>query len=113
MRGHVHSVVVAGRTTSVSSSFEVSFLSYQCRWSSHCRSSSIGGWAPYFSLAGMFRSSTNTTAFLPMGGPYTPLRRLRERGGEGGMGCEGGREGGRDGMRGRGGMRGREGWDGM
>ena len=42
----------------------------------------MGGWAPYFSLAGMFRSSTNTTAFLPMGGPYTPLRRLREGEGE-------------------------------
>lgn len=36
---------------------EVSFLSYQWWWSIHCLSSSIGGWAPYISLAGMFRSS--------------------------------------------------------
>mmetsp|Transcript_9912 Transcript_9912/g.31209 ORF Transcript_9912/g.31209 Transcript_9912/m.31209 type:complete len:244 (-) Transcript_9912:835-1566(-) len=43
----------------------------------HCRSSSIGGCAPYTSTSGMFRSSTNTTACLPNGGPNTPLRRLR------------------------------------
>ena len=39
--------------------------SYQPPWSAHCRSSSIGGCAPYTSLAGMFKSSTNTTYFLP------------------------------------------------
>ena len=44
-----------------------------------------------------------------MGGPYTPLRRLRERGGEGGMGWEEGRDGGEGGM---GGGEGREGRDG-
>ena len=42
-----------------------------------CLNNSIGGWAPYFSLDGMLRSSTNTTHFLPGGGPYTPLRRLQ------------------------------------
>lgn len=36
-----------------------SLRSYQYQWSSHCLSSSIGGWAPYCSLDGMFRSSTN------------------------------------------------------
>ena len=41
-----------------------------------CLNNSMGGWAPYFSLDGMLRSSTNTTHFLPGGGPYTPLRRL-------------------------------------
>ena len=41
-----------------------------------CLSNSIGGWAPYFSLEGILRSSTNTTHLLPGGGPYTPLRRL-------------------------------------
>ena len=51
---HVH-------TTSISSILELSLLSYQCLWSTHCRSNSMGGWAPYFSLPGMFRSSTNTT----------------------------------------------------
>ena len=43
-----------------------------------CLSNSRGGWAPYFSLAGMFKSSTNTTHFLPGGGPYTPFRRLKK-----------------------------------
>ena len=38
----------------------------------------MGGWAPYFSLAGMLRSSTNTTTFLPMAGPYTPRFRLQK-----------------------------------
>lgn len=66
-------------TKSMRSTFDVSFLSYQCRWSIHCRSNSMGGWAPYFSRAGIFRSSTNTTHFLPGGGPYTPLRRLKRR----------------------------------
>ena len=39
----------------------LSLKSYQLRWSSHCRSSSMGGWAPYTSREGMFMSSTNTT----------------------------------------------------
>lgn len=39
----------------------------------------MGGWAPYTSLAGMLRSSTNTTQRLPMGGPYTPFLRLSRR----------------------------------
>ena len=43
--------------------FVFSFRSYQFQWSSHCLSSSMGGWAPYSSLAGMFRSSTNTTYY--------------------------------------------------
>lgn len=60
-------------TTSVRKSLVVSLGSYQWLWSSHCLSNSIGGWAPYFSLAGMFRSSTKTTDFFPMGGPYTPF----------------------------------------
>lgn len=37
----------------------VSFRSYQFQWSSHCLSSSIGGWAPNCSSMGMFKSSTN------------------------------------------------------
>ena len=41
-----------------------------------CLSSSMGGCAPYSSTCGMLRSSTNTTIFLPIGGPNTPLRRL-------------------------------------
>ena len=45
------------------------YLSNQYPWSIHCRRTSIGGCAPYFSLAGMLRSSTNTTTFLPMVGP--------------------------------------------
>ena len=48
-------------TTSTMSSREVSFLSYQLPWSTHCLNNSIGGWAPYFSNIGMFRSSTNNT----------------------------------------------------
>jgi len=55
----------------------VSLRSYQCPWSIHCLSSSIGGCAPYFSLAGMLRSSTNAMHFRPSGGPYTPFRRLK------------------------------------
>ena len=42
-------------------------------WSIHCLSSSMGGWAPYCSLAGMFMSSMNITLFLPNGGPNTPF----------------------------------------
>ena len=45
-------------------------------WSMNCLSSSIGGCAPYCSLAGMFKSSTNITHFFPMGGPNTPFLRL-------------------------------------
>ena len=48
-------------------------------WSMNCRNSSMGGCAPYTSLAGMLRSSTNTTHLRPMGGPYTPFRRLSRR----------------------------------
>lgn len=44
-------------STSTMSSLFVSFLSNQCPWSIHCRRSSMGGWAPYASLAGMLRSS--------------------------------------------------------
>mmetsp|Transcript_64489 Transcript_64489/g.148345 ORF Transcript_64489/g.148345 Transcript_64489/m.148345 type:complete len:214 (-) Transcript_64489:3-644(-) len=40
-----------------------------------CRKISIGGWAPYFSILGMFRSSTITMECLPGGGPYTPFFR--------------------------------------
>ena len=47
--------------TSASCIADMSLRSYQVQWSSHCRNSSIGGWAPYSSRAGMFRSSTNTT----------------------------------------------------
>lgn len=38
----------------------------------------MGGWAPYFSLAGIFKSSTKTTTFLPIAGPYTPRFRLKK-----------------------------------
>ena len=46
---------------------------YQWPWSMYCRSSSMGGWAPYTSFAGMLRSSTKMTAFLPICGPNTPF----------------------------------------
>ena len=64
-------------TRSARNSLLVSLRSYQWPWSIHCLSSSMGGCAPYFSFAGMFRSSTNAMHFLPSGGPYTPLRRLK------------------------------------
>lgn len=51
-------------------------IAHQFPWSKYCRSSSIGGCAPKISTAGMFKSSTNMTHFLPIGGPYTPLRLL-------------------------------------
>ena len=52
---------------------------YKTHFHLTCLSNSIGGCAPYFSLEGMFRSSTNTTHFFPGGGPYTPLRRLFQK----------------------------------
>lgn len=64
-------------TISISSSTLVSFLSNQYPWSIHWRRISMGGWAPYFSLAGMFRSSTNTIIFFPNVGPNTPFFRLK------------------------------------
>lgn len=64
-------------TMSISSRTLVSFLSNQYPWSIHWRRISMGGWAPYFSLAGMFRSSTNTISFFPSVGPYTPFFRLK------------------------------------
>lgn len=54
----------------------MSFLSYHPLWSIHWRSSSIGGWAPYFSNDGMLRSSMKKMAYLPSGGAKTPFRRL-------------------------------------
>lgn len=54
------------------------YLSNQYPWSIHCRRTSMGGWAPYFSLAGIFKSSTKTTTFLPIAGPYTPRFRLKK-----------------------------------
>mmetsp|Transcript_24874 Transcript_24874/g.57544 ORF Transcript_24874/g.57544 Transcript_24874/m.57544 type:complete len:253 (-) Transcript_24874:6332-7090(-) len=62
----------------VSTIWRYSFSSrlYQPAWSIHCRKISIGGCAPYSSLAGMFRSSTKTMQVLFSGGPRTPLRRL-------------------------------------
>lgn len=54
-------------------------LSNQYPWSTHCRRTSIGGCAPYFSLAGILRSSTNTTVFFPIGGPYIPRLRLLDK----------------------------------
>mmetsp|Transcript_39913 Transcript_39913/g.120547 ORF Transcript_39913/g.120547 Transcript_39913/m.120547 type:complete len:294 (+) Transcript_39913:5955-6836(+) len=41
-----------------------------------CRRISMGGWAPYSSLNGMFKSSMNTSIFLPGGGPKVPFFRL-------------------------------------
>ena len=49
---------------------------YHPWWSMNCRSSSMGGCAPYFSFWGMFRSSIMITSSLPTGGPKKPLRRL-------------------------------------
>ena len=54
----------------------IDLMPYHIPWSIHCLSSSIGGCAPYFSLAGMFISSTKMTLFFPMGGPNTPFLRL-------------------------------------
>jgi hypothetical protein len=39
----------------------------------------MGGCAPYFSRLGMLGSYTNTMSILPIGGPYSPLRRLSSR----------------------------------
>lgn len=36
----------------------------------------MGGCAKYFSLCGMFTSSTNITYFFSAGGPYTPFLRF-------------------------------------
>ena len=41
-------------------------------WSIHCLNNSIGGCAPYFSNAGILKSSTNITDFFPFCGPNTP-----------------------------------------
>lgn len=49
---------------------------YHWPWSKYCLSSSIGGCAPYISLAGMFISSTNITHLMFFGGPYKPFLRL-------------------------------------
>jgi hypothetical protein len=46
-------------------------------WSIHWRRSSMGGWAPYFSRAGIARSSTKITHCLPFWGPNTPGFRLK------------------------------------
>ena len=46
---------------SIKLTFDVSFLSYQFPWSKYWRSNSIGGWAPYFSRAGILTSSTKMT----------------------------------------------------
>lgn len=48
-------------TTSTTSWRAISLRSYQCPWSTHCRSSSSGGCAPHCSRCGMLRSSTNST----------------------------------------------------
>mmetsp|Transcript_14901 Transcript_14901/g.36049 ORF Transcript_14901/g.36049 Transcript_14901/m.36049 type:complete len:378 (-) Transcript_14901:66-1199(-) len=50
--------------------------SYHPWWSIHCRSSSMGGCAKYFSRIGMLRSSMRMAYFLPAGGPNTPFLRL-------------------------------------
>mmetsp|Transcript_48481 Transcript_48481/g.115356 ORF Transcript_48481/g.115356 Transcript_48481/m.115356 type:complete len:204 (-) Transcript_48481:575-1186(-) len=52
------------------------FRSYHPWWSIHWRMISRGGCAPYSSFAGMFRSSTTNSIFLPVGGPKMPFRRL-------------------------------------
>ena len=52
----------------------MAFLSYHPLKSIHCRMSSMGGWAPYTSSAGMFRSSMKKMKYLPSGGPNTPFR---------------------------------------
>ena len=61
------------QSLTINSGIPMAFLSYHPPWSVHCLSSSMGGWAPYTSSAGMFRSSTKITYFLPSGGPKTPL----------------------------------------
>lgn len=45
----------------------------------HTRGTLQKGMTKPTSLAGMLRSSINTTARLPMGGPYTPFLRLSRR----------------------------------
>ncbi len=45
---------------------------HQPLWSIHWRRSSMGGWAPYFSKAGMLKSSTKITHCFPFWGPKIP-----------------------------------------
>ena len=53
-----------------------SFLLYHPLWSKYCLSNSIGGWAPYYSFLGIFKSSTKIIDLFPIGGPYTPFLSL-------------------------------------
>ena len=50
-----------------------SLLLYQPWWSIYYLISSTGGYAPYSSFLGIFKSSTKITHFFPIGGPYTPF----------------------------------------
>lgn len=53
----------------------VNYVSNELPWKSmNCRSNSIGGWAPYVSRAGMFKSSMKKICCRSNGGPYTSLR---------------------------------------
>jgi len=55
---------------------EFYLLSNHVWWSNNCLNSSIAGWEPTSSLAGIFMSSTKTMNRFPKGGPYTPFRLL-------------------------------------
>mmetsp|Transcript_5338 Transcript_5338/g.17263 ORF Transcript_5338/g.17263 Transcript_5338/m.17263 type:complete len:225 (-) Transcript_5338:1727-2401(-) len=68
--------MAATSVTSTKERHSISLRSHQPPQCSSCRRISMGGCAPYTSLAGMLMSSTKMTIFLPVGGPNTPLRRL-------------------------------------
>jgi hypothetical protein len=50
------------------------FLSYHPPKQNHYLISSKGGYAPYVSLFGIFKSSINIIFVRPISGPNTPLR---------------------------------------
>ena len=50
-----------------------SFLLYHPLWSRYYLNNSIGGYAPYSSFLGIFKSSTKKIYFFPIGGPNTPF----------------------------------------
>mmetsp|Transcript_37027 Transcript_37027/g.77344 ORF Transcript_37027/g.77344 Transcript_37027/m.77344 type:complete len:218 (+) Transcript_37027:6008-6661(+) len=75
--GGPHALTSTVSTILLQNSF---FLSHMPPYGLQCstvsmtrRKSSIGGWAPYSSRAGIFTSSTKQINFFPTGGPTTPF----------------------------------------
>ena len=58
---------------------ELACMRTDARAGGGCRPRRERACAPYSSGDGMLRSSTKTTARVPCGGPYTPLRRRSSR----------------------------------